>query len=356
MYLKKYHCYFSHRIYSVKIQNPHLFSIMLIDNHGRPINYLRLAVTDRCNLRCFYCMPEEGIQYLPKPHLLSYEEMIRLVSILAEMGISKVRITGGEPFLRRDIMPFLWKLSEIEGINKINITTNGVLTAPLVPELKKLGVSSVNLSLDSLDRQRFFEITRRDEFHKVWQTLETLLEYDIPVKINTVVMSGKNDEDILSMVELARDQNVSVRFIEEMPFNGAGLRPDQIQNFWSYGRIMDLIRSAYPAIYRLQDEPNSTSYNYQIPTFKGSVGVIAAFSRTFCGTCNRIRVTPTGVFKTCLYDDGVFNVRDLMRQKLSDKEIKLLISEAMQNRALDGFEAEKSRKNLVSESMTTIGG
>ena len=329
---------------------------MLIDNHGRPINYLRLAVTDRCNLRCFYCMPEEGIQYLPKPHLLSYEEMIRLVSILAEMGISKVRITGGEPFIRRDIMPFLWKLSEIEGIEKINITTNGVLTAPLVPELKKLGVSSVNLSLDSLDRQRFFEITRRDEFPKVWHTLESLLEHDIPVKINTVVMSGKNDEDILSMVELAREHNVSVRFIEEMPFNGAGLRPDQIQEFWSYRRIIDLIRSVYPELYKLSDEPNSTSYNYQIPNFKGSIGVIAAFSRTFCGTCNRIRVTPTGVFKTCLYDDGVFNVRDFMRQKLSDEEIKLLIYNALQNRAKDGFEAEKNRKSLVTESMTTIGG
>lgn len=329
---------------------------MLIDNHGRPINYLRLAVTDRCNLRCFYCMPQEGIQYLPKPHLLSYEEMIRLVTILSEMGVNKVRITGGEPFLRRDIMPFLWKLSEIEGITKINVTTNGVLTAPLVPELKKLGVSSVNLSLDSLDPQRFFEITRRDEFHKVSQTLEALLAHDIPVKINTVVMSGKNDEDILSMVELAREQNVSVRFIEEMPFNGAGLRPEQIQDFWSYGRIMDLIRSVYPEIYRLHDEPNSTSYNYQIPNFKGTIGVIAAFSRTFCGTCNRIRVTPTGGFKTCLYDDGVFNVRDMMRQKLSDEQIKLLISQALQNRALDGFEAERNRKNLVSESMTTIGG
>ena len=329
---------------------------MLIDNHGRPINYLRLAVTDRCNLRCFYCMPEEGIQYLPKPHLLSYEEMLRLVGILAEMGISKVRITGGEPFLRRDIMPFLWKVSEIEGINKINVTTNGVLTAPLVPELKKLGINSVNLSLDSLDRQRFYEITRRDEFPKVWQTLEALLEHDIPVKINTVVMSGKNDEDILSMVELARDKNVSVRFIEEMPFNGAGLRPEQIQDFWSYKKIIDLIRSVYPEIYRITDEANSTSYNYQIPNFQGSIGVIAAFSRTFCGTCNRIRVTPTGVFKTCLYDDGVFNVRDMMRQKLSDTEMKLLISEALQKRAADGFEAEKNRKSVVSESMTTIGG
>jgi molybdenum cofactor biosynthesis protein A len=328
---------------------------MLIDNHGRPINYLRLAVTDRCNLRCFYCMPEEGIQYLPKPHLLSYEEMIRLCTILAEMGISKVRITGGEPFVRRDIIPFLWKLSEIEGIQKINITTNGVLTAPLVPELKKIGISSVNLSLDSLDRQRFFEITRRDEFPKVWATLEALLEYDIPVKINTVVMAGKNDEDILSMVELARNQNVSLRFIEEMPFNGEGLRPEQME-FWSYRRIMDLVRSVHPELYKVQDEPNSTSYNYHIPNFKGTVGVIAAFSRTFCGTCNRIRVTPTGSFRTCLYDDGVFNVRDFMRQKLSDEEIKLRIYEVLQNRAKDGFEAENRRTSAVSESMTTIGG
>ncbi len=328
---------------------------MLIDNHGRPINYLRLAVTDRCNLRCFYCMPEEGIQYLPKPHLLSYEEMIRLCTILAEMGISKVRITGGEPFVRRDIIPFLWKLSEIEGISKINITTNGVLTAPLVPELKKIGISSVNLSLDSLDRQRFFEITRRDEFPKVWATLEALLEHDISVKINTVVMAGKNDEDILSMVELARNQNVSLRFIEEMPFNGEGLRPEQME-FWSYRRIIDLIRSAHPELYKLQDEPNSTSYNYHIPNFKGTVGVIAAFSRTFCGTCNRIRVTPTGSFRTCLYDDGVFNVRDFMRQKLSDDEIKQRIYDALQNRAKDGFEAENRRSSVVSESMTTIGG
>lgn len=329
---------------------------MLIDNHGRAITYLRLAVTDRCNLRCFYCMPEEGIKYLPKPHLLSYEEMLRLCQILAKLGISKVRITGGEPFVRRDIIPFLWKLSEIEGIEKINITTNGVLTAPLVPELKKIGINSVNLSLDSLDRQRFYEVTRRDEFPQVWETLEKLIEYDIPLKINSVVMAGKNDADILPMVELARDKKIGVRFIEEMPFNGEGQRPDQIQDFWSYRRIMDLIRSEYPDIQRLPDEPTSTSYNYQIPDFKGSVGVIAAFSRTFCGTCNRIRVTPTGVFKTCLYDDGVLNVRDLMRQKKSDEEIAEIITNTLQNRAKDGFEAEKRRSSTVTESMTTIGG
>lgn len=326
---------------------------MLIDNHGRPINYLRLAVTDRCNLRCFYCMPKEGIEFLPKPHLLSYEEMLRIVRVLAEMGISKVRITGGEPFVRRDIVPFLWQLSENKGIQKINITTNGVLTAPIVPELKKIGINSVNLSLDSLDRQRFQEMTRRDELPKVLDTLDALLKHEIPVKINSVIMAQKNDEDILSMVELARNEDIAVRFIEEMPFNGEGLKLD---NFMSYKRIIEKIQSKYPDLYKIEDEPNSTSYNYKIPNFKGSIGVIAAYSRTFCGTCNRIRITPTGVFKTCLYDEGVMNVRDLMRSNLSDSELKNHIYNSLQNRAKDGFEAESRRNTVVRESMTTIGG
>lgn len=326
---------------------------MLIDNHGRPINYLRLAVTDRCNLRCFYCMPHEGIDFLPKPHLLSYEEMLRLITILAELGITKVRITGGEPFVRRELMNFLWKITEIEGIQKVNITTNGVLTAPLVPELKKMGINSVNLSLDSLDRKRFFEMTRRDELPNVLATLDALLKHEISVKINSVVMAGRNDEDILSMVELARHQNIAVRFIEEMPFNGEGLK---LENFMSYQRIMDKIKAEYPLINQLIDEPSSTSYNYKIEGFKGTVGVIAAYSRTFCGTCNRIRVTPTGLFKTCLYDEGVMNIKDLFRSGMPNDEIKQLIINSLQKRYKDGFEAEANRKSIITESMTTIGG
>jgi molybdenum cofactor biosynthesis protein A len=326
---------------------------MLIDNHGRPINYLRLAVTDRCNLRCFYCMPHEGIDFLPKPHLLSYEEMLRIVRVLAEMGICKVRITGGEPFVRRDLMPFLRELSKIEGINKINLTTNGVLTAPHVPELKEIGINSVNLSLDSLDRKRFHEMTRRDELPKVLDTLDALLKNNIQVKINSVIMAQKNDEDILSMIELTRNEDIALRFIEEMPFNGEGLK---LENFMSYRRIIEKIQSKYPDLYKIEDEPNSTSYNYKIPNFKGSIGVIAAYSRTFCGTCNRIRITPTGVFKTCLYDEGVMNVRDLMRSDLSDSELKNHIYNALQNRSKDGFEAESKRNTVVRESMTTIGG
>jgi len=326
----------------------------VIDNHGRPISYLRLAVTDRCNLRCFYCMPEEGIKYMPKPQLLTWEEMERTVRMLASMGVDKVRITGGEPFVRRGMMEFLETLSQIDNLTQINITTNGVLTAPLIPDLKRIGIKSVNLSLDSLDRQRFFEITRRDEFPKVWQTFEALQEYGISTKLNAVVMSGKNTDDIIPMAELTRTHDVSVRFIEEMPFNGEGQH--EYQEFWSYRRILDELKKQYPGIYKLPDPPASTSYNYQVPGHRGTIGIIAAFSRTFCGTCNRIRLTPQGDFRTCLYGDSVLNIRDLMRDGLSDEAIIRLVKESLQSRAKDGFEAESSRKVGVSESMATIGG
>ncbi|MFC3811961.1 GTP 3',8-cyclase MoaA [Lacihabitans lacunae] len=326
---------------------------MLIDNHGRPINYLRLAVTDRCNLRCFYCMPHEGIEFLPKNHLLSYEEMLRLIKLMAEMGVSKVRITGGEPFVRKGLMPFLWKISETPGIEKINLTTNGVLTAPYVNELKDLGISSINLSLDSLDRARFFEMTRRDELPNVLHTFDEILKNDIPLKINAVMMAGKNEDDIFDLVNLAKENPVSVRFIEEMPFNGEGIKPEY---FLSYTRIIDKIKERHPSLKAIKNEPTSTSYNYQIDDFKGNVGVIAAFSRTFCGTCNRIRITPTGDFKTCLYDEGKMNLRDLLRAEKTDEEIKQFIQASISKRAKDGFEAEANRSSLVTESMTTIGG
>ena len=327
--------------------------MQLIDNHGRPISYLRLAVTDRCNLRCFYCMPEEGVKYLPKPHLMTFEEMLRMARIMAQMGISKVRITGGEPFVRNELMRFLKDLKAIEGIEQIHITTNGVLTAPLIPELKDLGINSVNLSLDTLDRERFKEMTRRDELPQVLATLERLIEHEIPTKINAVVMAGKNDQDILPLVELTKTKPVSVRFIEEMPFNGSGINKEA---FMSHTSIVNLIKKQYPSLSKLTDEPHSTSYNYSINGHQGTVGVIAAYSRTFCGTCNRIRVTPTGTLKTCLYDDGVLNIRDLLRSDASDFDISEKLKNAFTHRSKDGFEAEAKRSKLVTESMTTIGG
>lgn len=327
----------------------------LYDNHGREISYLRLAVTDRCNLRCFYCMPEEGINYVPRQDLLSYEEMERLVRILVGMGIRKVRITGGEPFLRKNIMEFLTRLHQIQGLETINLTTNGTLTEPYLPALKKLGIQTVNLSLDTLDAKRFFEITRRDTFDVVMKTMDAMLKQDFKVKINTVVMAGRNTSDILSLVELAKNEPIDVRFIEEMPFNGSGTI--DAEN-WNYLAIHEHIRQAYPEIQKIPDPNNSTAYHYHIPGFKGNIGIIAAYSRTFCGTCNRIRLTPSGVLRTCLYDDGVFNLRDIIRAGATDEQLVQLFLDALGNRAKDGREAEQNRKlNFpIQESMSTIGG
>ena len=326
---------------------------MLYDNHNRPISYLRLAVTDRCNLRCFYCMPEEGIKYLPKKQLLTYEEMERVVWILAALGVSKIRITGGEPFVRNDLMSFMRRLSETPGVKEIGLTTNGVLTAPHIPELVELGVKSVNLSIDTLDRERFYRITRRDELPAVLKTLDELLKHGIFVKINAVVMDGQNTEDLVPLAELTRHYPISMRFIEEMPFNGEGTHYPVLN--WTYRRIFQELQDNFPGIQPLENEPFATAQEYRIPGCQGTVGIIAAFSRTFCGTCNRIRLTAQGSLKTCLYDDGVLDVRALLRSGATDLDVEMAFRKAFAQRAVNGFEAE-SKRSPVSESMSTIGG
>jgi molybdenum cofactor biosynthesis protein A len=301
-------------------------------------------------------MPAEGIKYLPKKEVLSFEEMERLITVMASMGISKIRLTGGEPFVRNDLMKLIRSIVEIPGIKDLHLTTNGVLTGPHIPELKKLGIASVNLSLDTLDRDRFKAITLRDEFENTYRTLNNLLEQGIRVKINAVVMEGKNIDDIFPMIELAKTNDVSVRFIEEMPFNGEGSHYPKLN--WTHTKIVDYIKSGYPELYKVQDPENSTAYHYKIPGFTGDIGVIAAFSRTFCGTCNRVRVTAQGILKTCLYDDGVLNIKTLMRSGVDDDTIKQHLERAFKSRESNGWDAERKRKDHqpIHESMSTIGG
>ncbi len=327
----------------------------LYDNHGRPINYLRLAVTDRCNLRCFYCMPAEGVTYAPQQELLTYEEMERLVRLLANLGITKVRITGGEPFVRRGLLPFLRRIRAIPGIRELHLTTNGVLTTPHIAELKALGLSSVNLSLDTLSRERFLTITRRDDHERVMHCFHGLLEAEIPTKINAVVMEGQNTEDIIPLAELTRQYPVSVRFIEEMPFNGTD-REAPLR--WTHRKITATLQAQYPGLERVPDAPHSTAYYFRLPGGRGTVGVIAAYSRTFCGTCNRIRLTALGTLKTCLYDQGVLDVKRMMRHGASDEQLTQAFRRAFAHRAKDGRAAEQQRgpAAFVTESMSTIGG
>ena len=298
-------------------------------------------------------MPAEGINYLPERELLSWEEMFRLTRIMYEMGIKKVRITGGEPFVRNGLVDFLTDLAGLKDL-EICLTTNGVFIGDYIETLQKLGVRHINLSLDSLNRDRFKEITRRDDFAKVYDNLIRLIQAGFQIKINAVVMHGKNEEDIIELTEFARKHPVSVRFIEEMPFNGSGLVEEKL--FWDHVRILERIRSQFPDLKARPFLFGETAKTYEIPGFQGNVGIIAAFSRTFCGTCNRIRLTAKGQVKTCLYDDGVFDLKAYLRGGVSDEEIKIQLMTLFKARSLDGFEAEKNRKGVITESMTTIGG
>jgi cyclic pyranopterin phosphate synthase len=315
-------------------------------------------VTDRCNLRCFYCMPEEGIKYMPKQELLTYEEMLRLTTVLANLGVRKVRLTGGEPFVRRDLVPFMQELTQLPGIDDVSLTTNGVLTAPHVPALARMGVKAVNLSMDTLDQERFFRITRRDELPRVLETLYALLDAGIQVKINAVVMDGQNIEDLIPLAALSRDLPVDVRFIEEMPFNGGSHAAGPASLPWNHVRIRQHLEEYFGVLTPAVMPLGATASDYKIAGHQGRVGIIAAYSRTFCGTCNRLRMTAEGGIKTCLYDQGVLDVRALLRGGAADAEISAALANAFRYRAANGFEAERQRPlhQLSFESMATIGG
>ncbi len=327
---------------------------MLQDKHGRTISYLRLAITDRCNLRCYYCMPECGIDFVRRVDLLSYEEMIRLAKIHARMGVNKIRITGGEPFARKDLLTFIRGLSAIEGIDEIHVTTNGTVSADKVKEFKDAGITGINLSLDTLDAKRFEKITRRDEFDKVMQTFNLLLEEKIPVKINVVHMYGVNHDEMADMCNMALNNPVDVRFLEEMPFNGSNtLRKES----WTAAQIENELRSLFPAIQQITVPATETARVFTIPGYQGRIGIIPSFTRTICGGCNRIRVTPTGQLKTCLYDNGVLDLRKMLRTESNDEVIEQAIRLAVSLKPKDGFEAESSIPTSEGrESMATIGG
>ena len=326
----------------------------LRDKFGRKISYLRLGVTDRCNLRCQYCMPAHGIEIVDRKELLTYKEMYRIVRVLSELGVNKVRLTGGEPFVRKDFIKLLESLSFNDKLDEINITTNGALIANHIATLEALNINAINLSIDSLQKEKFAVITRRDVFENVFQTFEKLDKSNLKLKLNVVVQSGFNTDEIIDFIELSKNHDISVRFIEEMPFNGKGVR--QTAEKWDFNKIYQYIDSHYPVIAQQQSKKSSTSINYKIPTYKGSFGIIPAFSRTICTDCNRIRITATGMFKNCLFDKGVFNIRDFIRNGAHDNDLKELFIATVHHKPENGFIAEAARDTNVSESMSTIGG
>ena len=327
----------------------------LVDNFGRQMEYVRLAVTDRCNLRCQYCMPAQGIDIVPRQELLTFKEMYRLIRVFTELGVNKVRLTGGEPFVRKDFVGFLEMLSHNDLLEAINITTNGALISHHIDRIEKLEkVKNINLSIDSLHQDKFAKITRRDVFPEVYKTFELLEKSSLNLKLNVVVQSGFNTDEIVDFVRLTKDKNVAVRFIEEMPFNGKGQR--EMKESWTFKKILNEIKTEFD-VKELVSEKSSTSRNYSIENHIGSVGIIPAFTRTICNNCNRIRITSTGTFKNCLFDDGVFNLRDFMRKGASNEDLKELFLSLVKAKPENGFIAEANRKNgAASESMSTIGG
>ncbi len=326
----------------------------LTDKFGRKITYLRLAVTDRCNLRCQYCMPPQGVDIVDKKELLTYKEMYRIIRVLSELGVNKVRLTGGEPFVRRDFVNFLESLSFNDRLEEINITTNGALISNHIEKLEELKINAINLSIDSLQKEKFAKITRRDVFDSVYDTFEKLEKSNLKLKLNVVVQPGANTDEIIDFVELSKNKDIAIRFIEEMPFNGKGQR--HMEEVWNYNKIMAHIRSHYSNIEPIISKKSSTSINYRIPNYEGTFGVIPAFTRTICSDCNRIRITAIGLFKNCLFDGGVFNVRDFIRNGASDDELKTMFINTVHHKPENGFIAEAARDNDVSESMSTIGG
>lgn len=328
----------------------------LVDSFGRQITYLRLAVTDRCNLRCTYCMPAEGAAIVERKELLTFKEMYRITRVLSELGVNKVRLTGGEPFVRKNFIDFIKMLSFNDRLDEINMTTNGVLIADHIEVLEQLKVKTINLSIDSLDTVNFAKITRRDVFDKVWDTYEKLKKSSLRLKLNIVVQSGVNTSEINDFVALTENENVEIRFIEEMPFNGVGERVTA--EVWNFNRILEEIKSTYSGVEKLPIAKSSTSHMFQVKGYKGIFGIIPAYTRTICHDCNRLRITSTGLLKNCLFDEGVFNIRDYIRAGANDIELKQLFIDLVAKKPKNGFVAEVNRlKNKqVSESMSSIGG
>ncbi|HBA87033.1 MAG TPA: GTP 3',8-cyclase MoaA [Geobacter sp.] len=275
----------------------------LVDLHGRKINYLRLSVTDRCNLRCRYCMPGDGVGKLQHEDVLSYEELHAIARAAVSMGIEKIRVTGGEPLVRRDIVPFLAGLSSIPGLRQLVLTTNGVLLEGMADELREAGVQRLNVSLDSLDSARFCSITRSGDLSRVLAGIAAAERAGFPVKLNMVVMRGVNDQEIEEIASLAMDHPYSVRFIEYMPSS----MEERWQSLVVPGEeILERLSRRFPLQPVGRNELAGPAKEYRIPGAAGSLGIITPVTGHFCGECNRIRVTSTGLARGCLFSgDGV---------------------------------------------------
>ena len=325
---------------------------VLRDPQGRRLDYLRLAVTDRCNLRCCYCMPEDGIRQVSHDDVLCYEEMLRLAALFCRLGATRIRITGGEPLVRKGLIPFLSRLGELPSRPEILLTTNGVLLGDRLDEVKRAGVRRVNLSLDSLDRETYRKISRRDRLASVLPLIDGIPAAGLGLKINMVVLPGINDHEIPAFAELARDRDLCVRFIEPMPFDGDGGRESTP---FSGDRIVERLALAGPFEPAAGDR-DGVAELYACAGWAGRVGVIRGHTRAFCGACSRLRLDARGRLLTCLYGSPAADLRSMILSGASDAALEDAVRRAVSRRHADGFAAERARSGRLCDSMSRIGG
>ena len=326
----------------------------MLDNNHRVINYLRLSVTDRCNLRCIYCMPEKGIRFMPHSEILTYEEILHIVRLSIQKGIRKVRLTGGEPLVRKGFISFLERLSKIEGLEEITLTTNGVLLKSLAVDIKNCGISRINVSLDSLRPERFFRITGRDFFERVWEGLEEAEHVGFnPIKINVVAIKGVNDDEILDFASLTLNKPYHVRFIEIMPIGD--------KNIWTTEKFISAkeIHNRIQTLGILQPIGHNTldgpAERYALEGAKGEVGFIGALSNHFCDNCNRLRLTADGHLKGCLFSDQETDIKTPLRDGKGDSHLLNLIMDTILNKPKDHGLLPYNPRKCVRQ-MNSIGG
>ena len=326
----------------------------LVDSWGREIKSLRVSVTDRCNFRCRYCMPAEGLEWVPRDEVLSFEEITRLVRVMARMGVEEVRLTGGEPLVRRELPTLVEMLSAIPSVNDLSLTTNGVLLDRFAGPLVEAGLRRVNVSLDSLSHVRFAEITRRDALDRVLTGLEAAEQYEElrPIKVNCVAIRGFTEEEVPALAELARRKPYVVRFIEFMPLDAdEAWKEDEVL---TGGEIRALIEEHWPLV-EIPAKPSSTARRFRFADGAGEIGFVNPVSEPFCSSCDRIRMTADGQLRTCLFSRREWDLKEPLRNGASDEDLERFIRWAVQHKEL------KHRINepgfvRASRSMSQIGG
>lgn len=319
---------------------------ILKDNFDRKIEYLRISVTNRCNSRCKYCMPPEGVELKSHDDILSFEEIINIVSVFAKLGVKKIRLTGGEPLVRRGIVDLVKKISDIEGINEITLTTNGLLLKKYAKKLKEAGLDRVNISIDSLDKEKYSLITRGSSLKDVFEGIEEAKKVGLdPIKLNTVLVKDFNDGEIEDLVNLTKDNNYDVRFIELMTIGDT--------SSWSKDRylsnetVLEKIKDLKPVIKK--DKSSPADY-YQISGYKGRVGLINPISCGFCESCNRVRLTSIGSLKLCLHSDEEYDLRKYAydKVKLEEKILEIIKEKPKEHKLNEGV--------VIKKNMFQIGG